>query len=101
MNGKCILAGWGLAAACAGAAAGEPVAPAPAPATASPAEDAPAEQWQYHEKWDKALQRGQLPASKGAAPATECRPSAGSERGTVRPAPLPGRCPDGGVRVRT
>ena len=97
MNGKCLLV-W-LALAAAGNAAGELATP-PAGQRAT-AEEVPGEQWQYHEKWDKVQQRSPLPTSKGAAPATDCRPPSGADRGTVRPAPLPGRCPDSGVRVRT
>jgi hypothetical protein len=105
MNGASILVWLGLTT-CGAALAAEPLTATDTPASAttptSDGEAAPAEQWNYHEKWDKALQRGLVPPSKGAAPSAECRPSAGLDRGTVRPSPvLPGKCPDAGTRVRT
>jgi hypothetical protein len=106
MNGASILVCLFGVAVSAWAGAAEPVpAASELPATAGPASDtqgAPAEQWNYHEKWDKALQRGLVPSSKGSVPATECRSSAGAEEGTIRPSPLPlSRCQAPGVRVRT
>jgi hypothetical protein len=105
MNGACILVWLGVAT-CTVAGAAEPapstgVPPAASSATVE-AQGAAAEQWNYHEKWDKALQRGLLPSSKGTAPGIDCRPSTGLDKGTVRPSPmLPGRCPEPGSRVRT
>jgi hypothetical protein len=105
MKGASLLVWFGVTT-CAVASAAE-LAPGTSdlPGTAGAVPDAqggPAEQWQYHEKWDKALQRGLVPSSKGALPGTECRPSAGLDKGTIRPSPMPpGRCQEPPLRVRT